>query len=102
MRSLGTRVARLEATAPGSRPRVFVVSGYSEADHETAIADLIAKGEARKHDVFVCLRTYFTDFLATADGLKLVSAFPQIGSAELRRSIVRLVEGIVGESADHL
>ena len=39
-----------------------------------------------------------TEFFTTADGLKLVSAFPRIGSAELRRSIVRLVEGIVGES----
>ena len=40
----------------------------------------------------------FTEFFATADGLKLVSAFTRINRAELRRSIVRLVEGIVGDS----
>ena len=58
MRSLGTRIARLETVAPGAKPRVVVVSGYSEADHEKAIADLIAKGEARKRDLFVCLRRF--------------------------------------------
>ena len=40
---------------------------------------------------------YVSDFLANADGLKLVRAFTQIGDAQLRRSLVRLVEEIVGE-----
>jgi transcriptional regulator with XRE-family HTH domain len=40
---------------------------------------------------------YVSDFLANADGLKLVRAFMQIGDAKLRRSVVRLVEEIAGE-----
>ena len=40
---------------------------------------------------------YVSDFLADADGLKLVRAFTQIGDAKVRRSVVRLVEQIVGE-----
>ena len=40
---------------------------------------------------------YVSDFLASSDGLKLVRAFTQIGDAQLRRSLVRLVEEIVGE-----
>ena len=40
---------------------------------------------------------YVSDFLAEADGLKLVRAFMQISDAKLRRSLVRLVEEIVGE-----
>jgi transcriptional regulator with XRE-family HTH domain len=40
---------------------------------------------------------YVSDFLANSDGLKLVRAFTQIGDATLRRSVVRLVEEIVGE-----
>jgi len=41
---------------------------------------------------------YVSDFLAHADGLKLVRAFTQISDAKLRRSLVRLVEEVVGES----
>jgi transcriptional regulator with XRE-family HTH domain len=40
---------------------------------------------------------YVTDFLAEADGLKLARAFMRISDAKLRRSVVRLVEEIVGE-----
>jgi transcriptional regulator with XRE-family HTH domain len=40
---------------------------------------------------------YVSDFLATSDGVKLVRAFTKIGDAKLRRSVVRLVEGIIGE-----
>jgi transcriptional regulator with XRE-family HTH domain len=40
---------------------------------------------------------YISDFLATSDGLALVKAFMQIGHSELRRSIVRLVQEIVGD-----
>ena len=40
---------------------------------------------------------YVSDFLANSDGLKLVRAFTQIGDAQLRRCLVRLVEEIVGE-----
>ena len=42
------------------------------------------------------LPAYIPDFLATSDGLALVKAFMQIGDSELRRSIVRLIEEIVG------
>ena len=41
---------------------------------------------------------YVSDFLANSDGLKLVRAFTQIGDAKLRRSLVRLVEELGGES----
>jgi transcriptional regulator with XRE-family HTH domain len=40
---------------------------------------------------------YVSDFLADADGLKLVRAFMQISDAKLRRSVVRLVKEICGE-----
>jgi hypothetical protein len=37
---------------------------------------------------------YVSDYLATADGLNLTKAFVQIPDAQLRRSIVNLVEQI--------
>jgi transcriptional regulator with XRE-family HTH domain len=37
---------------------------------------------------------YIDNFLATSDGLALVKAFMQIGDLELRRAVVRLVEGV--------
>jgi transcriptional regulator with XRE-family HTH domain len=40
---------------------------------------------------------YVSEFLGTADGLKLVRAFAQIADIQVRRSVVRLVEQIVGE-----
>jgi transcriptional regulator with XRE-family HTH domain len=40
---------------------------------------------------------YVSDFLATSDGLKLVRAFTQISDAQLRRTLVRLVEEIGGD-----
>jgi transcriptional regulator with XRE-family HTH domain len=39
---------------------------------------------------------YVADFLATTDGLRLTKAFMQIPNAELRRSIVTLVEHVAG------
>ena len=44
------------------------------------------------------LPAYIPDFLATSDGLALVKAFMQIDDSGLRRSIVRLVEEIVGDA----
>ncbi|MGA8616194.1 MAG: helix-turn-helix domain-containing protein [Xanthobacteraceae bacterium] len=38
--------------------------------------------------------SYVNDFLATSDGLALLKAFIKIDDSALRRSIVRLVEGI--------
>jgi transcriptional regulator with XRE-family HTH domain len=40
--------------------------------------------------------SYVSDFLATTDGLNLTKAFMRIPSAQLRRSIVNLVEEIAG------
>ena len=37
---------------------------------------------------------YVNDFLASSDGLSLLKAFMRIDDSALRRSIVRLVEGI--------
>ena len=42
------------------------------------------------------LPNYVSDFLATTDGISLTKAFMQIRNAQLRRSIVNLVEGIAG------
>ena len=39
---------------------------------------------------------FVSDYLATPDGLNLTKAFTRIQSAQLRRSIVNLVEGIAG------
>jgi transcriptional regulator with XRE-family HTH domain len=39
---------------------------------------------------------FVSDYLATADGLRLTKAFMRIPSAKLRRSIVNLVEEIAG------
>jgi transcriptional regulator with XRE-family HTH domain len=41
--------------------------------------------------------TYVSEFIATSDGLALMKAFTKIGEAQLRRSVVRLVEEIAGE-----
>ena len=41
---------------------------------------------------------YVSDFLAANDGLALAEAFTLIKDAKLRRSIVKLVEEIVGEA----
>jgi transcriptional regulator with XRE-family HTH domain len=41
---------------------------------------------------------YLTDFLATSDGLNLVTAFMCIEDAKLRRAIVRLVDEITPET----
>ena len=39
---------------------------------------------------------FVSDYLATLDGLNLTKAFTQIRNAQLRRSIVNLVEAIAG------
>jgi transcriptional regulator with XRE-family HTH domain len=39
---------------------------------------------------------YVADYLATSDGLQLTKAFMQIPDPKLRRSLVNLVEAIVG------
>jgi transcriptional regulator with XRE-family HTH domain len=43
---------------------------------------------------------YVNDFLASSDGLALLKAFIKIDDSTLRRSIVRLVEGI-GQAGRH-
>jgi hypothetical protein len=58
MRTLENRISRLEAMATNTKPGLVVVSGYSDAEHEKAIADHIAKGEAQERDLFVCLMRF--------------------------------------------
>jgi methylmalonyl-CoA mutase cobalamin-binding subunit len=53
---IGRRLARLEAIK--TKAAVVVVSGYSAQEHERAIAELIAKGNARERDLFVCLMRF--------------------------------------------
>jgi transcriptional regulator with XRE-family HTH domain len=42
--------------------------------------------------------SYVSEFLATADSFVLIRAFTRIKSAHLRRTIVRLVEGLAGNT----
>jgi transcriptional regulator with XRE-family HTH domain len=44
---------------------------------------------------------FVADYLATSDGLNLTKAFVQIPNAQLRRSIVNLVEAIAGPEESH-
>jgi transcriptional regulator with XRE-family HTH domain len=44
---------------------------------------------------------YVNDFLASSDGLALLKAFMRIDDSSLRRSIVRLVEGITQVGGRH-
>jgi hypothetical protein len=48
---------RLEAKE-NKKPGVIVVSGYSEAEYELTIADLIENGAAHERDLFVCLMRF--------------------------------------------
>jgi hypothetical protein len=57
MHTLKNRITRLEAKT-NKKPGVVVVSGYSEVEHERAIADLIANGGAHERDLFVCLMRF--------------------------------------------
>src|SRR4051794_29316167 len=45
---------------------------------------------------------YFTNFLASSDGLKLAKAFTRVSSAALRRRIIDLVEEMGPGDAEHL
>ena len=54
--------------------------------------------QAAKRTADASSPAYVTDFLATSDGLSLVKAFMYIEDPKLRRSIVRLVEGIAPET----
>jgi transcriptional regulator with XRE-family HTH domain len=42
--------------------------------------------------------TYVSEFLATADSFVLIRAFTRIKSSQVRRAIVRLVEGIASDT----
>jgi hypothetical protein len=57
MYTLKNRITRLEAMT-NKKSGVVVVSGKSEAEHESAIADLIANGAAQERDLFVCLMRF--------------------------------------------
>lgn len=60
----------------------------------------ISKGEGLSS---VQSPTYVSDFFTTSQGLALIRAFTRINDAELRRSIVSLVEQISSrETTDHL
>jgi hypothetical protein len=57
MYTLKNRITRLE-TMTNKKPGVVVVSGHSDAEHERAIADLIANGAAHECDLIVCLMRF--------------------------------------------
>jgi transcriptional regulator with XRE-family HTH domain len=52
--------------------------------------------ESRRHGA-AASPAYVSEFLASANGLKLVGVFTRIRDAKLRRSIVRLVEVMAGQ-----
>jgi|HubBroStandDraft_2_1064218.scaffolds.fasta_scaffold127670_3 hypothetical protein len=58
MHTLRNRITRLETIVTHKEPRVVVVTGYSEADHDRAIAELIENGAAQERDLFVCLMRF--------------------------------------------
>jgi transcriptional regulator with XRE-family HTH domain len=54
-------------------------------------------GEQKGNGTSAPTPAYVTEFLASRDGLALIKAFTKIRRRELRRSIVALVEEIVGD-----
>ncbi len=52
-RALETRLRKLEADSPGRKTRLFVIDGWTVAERQACIDDLIRSGTARPSDSFV-------------------------------------------------
>ena len=59
-RTLLNRLARLEAALPETQSGLVVIQYHDgdEAGRKALIADLIARGEAKEADTFVCVRDF--------------------------------------------
>ncbi len=81
---------RVSASRLQALSQILQVSVQFFFEGDPQIAGRVGKGAEAP------LPAYISDFLANSDGLKLVRAFTQISDPKLRRSLVRLVEQIVG------
>jgi len=52
--TIDTRLRRLEEACPDRRMRMFVLDGASDPERQAEIGKLIASGQARGSDCFVC------------------------------------------------
>jgi transcriptional regulator with XRE-family HTH domain len=68
-------------------PVAFFFEGASQARGTSGLPEMQPDGEAAAFDAF----------LATSDGLRLVTAYARIRDAKVRRAIVALVEQIVAD-----
>ena len=55
MRPIGRRIEKLER---GSSGGVFVVTGYSDEEHQRQIDEAIASGKAAPDTLFVCIKKF--------------------------------------------
>jgi transcriptional regulator with XRE-family HTH domain len=85
-------VDRISASRLQALSRILHVPAQYFFDGSAQIAGYIEKNADTPSPA------YFSGFLASPDGQRLVKAFTRMGHTELRRSLVRLVEEIAGES----
>ena len=56
MRPIGRRIEKLERASSGGC--VFVVTGYSDEEHQRQIDEAIASGKAAPDTLFVCIKKF--------------------------------------------
>ena len=56
VRPIGRRIEKLERASSGGG--VFVVSGYSDEEHQRQIDEVIACGKAAPDSLFVCIKKF--------------------------------------------
>jgi hypothetical protein len=56
VRPIGRRIAKLERARRGGG--IFVVSGYSDEEHQRKIDEAIASGKAAPDTLFVCIKEF--------------------------------------------
>ena len=56
VRPIGRRIAKLERASSGGG--VFVVTGYSDEEHQRQIDEAIASGKAAPDTLFVCMKKF--------------------------------------------
>ena len=56
VRPIGRRIEKLERARSGGG--VFVVSGYSDEEHQRKIDEAIASGKAAPDSLFVCIKKF--------------------------------------------
>ena len=56
VRPIGRRIEKLERASSGGC--VFVVTGYSDEEHQRQIDEAIASGKAASDTLFVCIKKF--------------------------------------------